>query len=99
MSRSCILRLLQIGVPKTSCRVQLLEFEFADHDSSPRLARTNQRGVDQFAVDHRSLAERMRNHFRAPALFAEQPLEQIRGANQAAMGNRQSQVRSTLSSP
>jgi hypothetical protein len=56
--------------------LELPEFEVRYHDPFPGVARTDERGVHE--LEHRTLAEGVRDHLRAPALLAEEPLEHVR---------------------
>jgi hypothetical protein len=55
------------------------------------MGRPDDGGVHQ--LQHRALAERMRNDLRAATLLEKEPLEQVRRANHAAMAERETQVR------
>src|SRR5437667_8358689 len=72
-------------------RPQLALLEFADGNPAPPLGGTDDGGIHQ--LQHRALAERVRDDLRPPALFEEQPLEQIRGADNAAMAEREAEMR------
>nr|WP_235893179.1 hypothetical protein [Pelomicrobium methylotrophicum] len=71
--------------------LELPEFELRDHDVLPGLACADERNVHE--LEHRSLAKGLRNHLGAPALFAEQALEQVGRARGAPMRDRQLKVR------
>jgi hypothetical protein len=71
-------------------RSQLALLEFADGNPAPPLGGADDGGIHQ--LQHRPLAERVRDDFRPPALFEEQPLEQIRGADDAAMAEREAEM-------
>src|SRR4051794_16480551 len=65
--------------------LELLQFEFRDHDTPPCLTRPDQGCIHELQC--RTLAEGMRNDLGAPTLFAKQALQQIcrtRGAPMCA---------------
>ena len=68
-------------------RLQLPGLEFSHLHAAPRVASSNQRGVHQ--LQYGTLTESMWNRFGAPALLAEEPLEQVRGSRHLAMCQRQ----------
>ena len=70
--------------------LNLFEFELADDPPPPGLTGAGQGREHQF--QHRPFAEGVRNEFGPPTLFAEQPLQQIRGPNRLAVGDGQAQV-------
>ena len=72
-------------------RLQLALLELADHDPAPPLGGADDRRIHQ--LQHRPLAEGVRNDLRPPALFEEQPLEEIRGSNDAPVAEREAQMR------
>src|SRR5881296_2762674 len=71
-------------------RPQLPLLKFADGDPAPPLGGADDGGVHQ--LEHRALAERIRDDLRPPPLFEEQPLEQIRGTHDSAMPKREAQM-------
>src|SRR5262249_28580164 len=71
-------------------RPQLALLEFADRDPTPSLGGTDDRRVHQ--LQHWALTERVRNDLGPAALFEEQPLEQVRGAHDPAMPEREAEV-------
>ena len=71
-------------------RSQLALLELADRDPAPPFGGADDGRVHQ--LQHRPLAERVRDDLRPAALFEEQPLEQIGGAHDAAMPEREAEV-------
>src|SRR6059036_159924 len=71
-------------------RAELALLKFADGDPAPPLGGADDGGIHQ--LQHRPLAERVRDDLRPPALFEKQPLEQIRGADDAAMAEREAEM-------
>ena len=71
-------------------RAELPLLELADRQAAPAVSGADQGGVHE--LQHRPLAERMRDDFRAPALLEEEPLEEIGGANHLAMAQREAQM-------
>src|SRR5215471_21005922 len=68
-------------------RPQLALRELADGNPAPPRGGADDGGIHQ--LQHRPLAERVRDDLRPPALFEKQPLEQIRGADDTAMAERE----------
>jgi hypothetical protein len=65
--------------------------ELANLVATPAISGANDSRVHQ--LQHRPLAERMRDDLRAPALLEEEPLEQIRGADRPPMTEREARRR------
>ena len=65
--------------------------ELPDLDAAPAIGRADDGGVHQ--LQHRPFAEGMRNDLRPPALFEEEALEEIRGADHPTMTQREAEVR------
>jgi len=70
--------------------LQLALLELGDPDPAPALSRANERGVHQ--LQDGTLAKGMRDHLGAPPFLAEQPLEQIGGADCSTMAKRETQM-------
>ena len=63
--------------------------ELGNGDTAPALGGANERGIHQDGA----LAESVRDDLGAPPFLAEQPLEQIGGADRPAMAEREAQMR------
>ena len=71
-------------------RPELAPFEFTDGDPAPPLGGADDGGIHQ--LQHRALAERVRNDLRPAALLEKEPLQQVGGAHDAAMAERKTQM-------
>src|SRR4030095_13299217 len=71
-------------------RPQLALLEFADGDPPPPLGGADDGRVHQ--LQHRAFAEGVRNDLRPASLLEEEPLQQVRGAHDPAMPEREAQV-------
>ena len=65
--------------------------ELAELDPAPALGRTDQSGIHQ--LQNGTLAKGMRDHLGAPPRLAKQPLEEIGGADRAAVAERKLEMR------
>src|SRR4030095_11731314 len=72
-------------------RAQLPLLELADGEAAPPVGRADDRRVHQLQA--RPLAKGVRDDLRPPALFEEEPLEQVGRANHLAVLERKAQVR------
>src|SRR6516164_4164226 len=88
----------KILVDLVSDCLQLTLLELADLDPAPALGRTDECGIHQ--LQNGPLAKGMRDHLGAPPFLAEQPLEQIGGADRPAYAPpRNAFSRATEASP
>jgi hypothetical protein len=72
-------------------RPELALLELANRDATPAIRGADDGGVDQF--EHRALAEGVRDDLGAPALFEEEPLEEIRRPDHFAMPEWKAELR------
>src|SRR5207245_4517217 len=71
-------------------RPQLTLLEFTDRDPAPSLGGADDGRVHQ--LQHRALAEGVRNDLRPAALLEKEPLQQVRGPHDPAMPEREAEV-------
>src|SRR6059036_1618154 len=71
-------------------RSELALLKFADGDPAPPLGGPDDGGIHQ--LQHRALAERVWDDLRPAALLEKESLQQVRGAHDAAMPEREAQV-------
>src|SRR5206468_11496597 len=71
-------------------RSQLPLLEFADGDPAPALGGADDGRVHQ--LQYRAFAEGVGNNLRPAALLEKEPLQQIRGAHDAAMPEREAEM-------
>src|SRR5438132_1196586 len=70
---------------------ELTLLELADAETAPAFGGADQRCIHQ--LQDGALAKSMRDHLGAPPLLAEQPLQQIGGADHAAVAEGEAQMR------
>jgi len=77
-------------------RPQLTLLELADAEAAPPVGRADDGRVHE--LQHWALPEGVRDNLRATSLLEEQPFEQVRGADDAPMAEREASANASQSS-